>query len=252
MVASFIGGENWSTRRKPQTCRKLLTNFSTSCCIEYTLPWTGFELTTVVLIGTDCIGSCLFIYSSTIRSWPRWPPLIKKRKFKHCRDSQTRDVGPTNKSGNNRFGPEKHLFPPDRMSGIVPMLRMLNPFPMLGLKSWKERRDTDANESKQRYEEKRKDRQLNEKWKTGRPWLVFLENNTMACNVCINHYGKNLSGSRGQNTFISGCSNLKVLAVSDHERSKMHQWKIICQDRSKCQHKWSWQRSFILKRVWQV
>jgi hypothetical protein len=29
MVASFIGGENWSTRRKPPTCRKLLTNFST-------------------------------------------------------------------------------------------------------------------------------------------------------------------------------------------------------------------------------
>jgi hypothetical protein len=26
--------------------------------------------------------------------------------------------------------------------------------------------NTDANESKQRYEEKRKDRQLNEKWKT--------------------------------------------------------------------------------------
>ena len=51
-------------------------------------------------------------------------------------------------------------------------------------------------------EEKRKDYQLNEKWKTGRPWLVFLDNNTMACNVCINHYGKNLSGGRGQNTFI--------------------------------------------------
>jgi hypothetical protein len=75
----------------------------------------------------------------------------------------------------------------------------------------------------------RKDCQLNEKWKTGRPWLVFLENNTMACNVCINHYGKNLSGSREQNTFISGCSNLKVLAVSGHERSKMHLWKIIRQ-----------------------
>jgi hypothetical protein len=44
----------------------------------------------------------------------------------------------------------------------------------------------------------------------------------MACNVCINNYGKNLSGGRGQNTFISGCSNLKVLAVSDHERSQMH------------------------------
>jgi hypothetical protein len=26
--------------------------------IEYTLPWTGFELTTLVVIGTDCTGSC--------------------------------------------------------------------------------------------------------------------------------------------------------------------------------------------------
>ena len=43
-------------------------------------------------------------------------------------------ASPTDKSGKNRFGPEKHLFPPDRMSGIVPMLRMLKPFPMLGLK----------------------------------------------------------------------------------------------------------------------
>ena len=112
------------------------------------------------------------------------------------------------------------------MSGIVAMLRMLKPFPMLGLKftagaipgkKLKRKADTDANESKQCYEEKKKDRQLNEKWKTGRPWLVFLENNTMACNVCINHYGKNLSDGRGQNTFISGCSNLKVSAVSDHE-----------------------------------
>ena len=26
--------------------------------MEYTLPWTGFELTTLVVIGTHCIGSC--------------------------------------------------------------------------------------------------------------------------------------------------------------------------------------------------
>ena len=26
---SFIGGENWSTRKKPLTCRKSLTNFIT-------------------------------------------------------------------------------------------------------------------------------------------------------------------------------------------------------------------------------
>ena len=32
------------------------------CCIEYTLPWTGFELTTLVAIGTNCTGICEFNY----------------------------------------------------------------------------------------------------------------------------------------------------------------------------------------------
>jgi hypothetical protein len=27
-------------------------------CIEHTSPWAGFELITLVVIGTDCIGSC--------------------------------------------------------------------------------------------------------------------------------------------------------------------------------------------------
>jgi hypothetical protein len=36
----FIGEENRSTRRKPPTYRKLLTNFITYCCIEYTSPLT--------------------------------------------------------------------------------------------------------------------------------------------------------------------------------------------------------------------
>jgi len=54
VAVSFIGGENRSTLRKPLTCRKLLTNFIIWCCIEYTSPWTGFERTTLVVIGTDC------------------------------------------------------------------------------------------------------------------------------------------------------------------------------------------------------
>ena len=30
----------------------------TECFIEYTSPWTGLELTTLVVIGTDCICTC--------------------------------------------------------------------------------------------------------------------------------------------------------------------------------------------------
>ena len=35
---------NRSAWRKPLTCRKSLTSFNLKCCIEYTSPWTGFEL----------------------------------------------------------------------------------------------------------------------------------------------------------------------------------------------------------------
>jgi len=46
--------------------------------IEYTSPWTGFELTTLVVIGTDCIGSCKSNYHTTL-SLPGtyiWPAVI--------------------------------------------------------------------------------------------------------------------------------------------------------------------------------
>jgi hypothetical protein len=69
-VGLWITGENhrpvvdyW---RKPLTCCKSQTYFITyccieytsQCCIEYTSQWAGFELTTLVVIDTYCIGSC--------------------------------------------------------------------------------------------------------------------------------------------------------------------------------------------------
>jgi hypothetical protein len=57
VAISLIGAGNQSTRRKSPNCRMLMTAFITLCCIEYTLPWTGFELSTLVVIGTDCTGS---------------------------------------------------------------------------------------------------------------------------------------------------------------------------------------------------
>jgi len=47
---SFIGGGN---RRKPPTCLKSLIML-----YRRHLAWEGIELTTLVMIGTDCIGSC--------------------------------------------------------------------------------------------------------------------------------------------------------------------------------------------------
>ena len=65
ILVSFIDGENQSTLKKPPTCRKSLTNFNTYCCIKCTMPWTGLELTTLVVIGTDCTGSCKSNYHTT-------------------------------------------------------------------------------------------------------------------------------------------------------------------------------------------
>ena len=86
-AVSFIVGGNWSTQRKPLTSHKSLTNFITICCIEYTSPWTGFELTTLVVIGscnkyhtiTTTTAStiqfkvkeelCIYMYTRQIDSW---------------------------------------------------------------------------------------------------------------------------------------------------------------------------------------
>ena len=53
-------------RRKPPTYRKALTNFITKCCIEYTSILAGFELTTLVVKGTGCTGSCKSSYHTII------------------------------------------------------------------------------------------------------------------------------------------------------------------------------------------
>jgi hypothetical protein len=53
VAVSFIGGGNRSTHRKPTIDLQI-----TKCCIEYTSAWVEFGLTTLVVVGTDCIGSC--------------------------------------------------------------------------------------------------------------------------------------------------------------------------------------------------
>jgi hypothetical protein len=62
----YRGGEFYWWR-KPEYLEKTtdlpLTNFQ--CCIKYTLSWAGFELTTLVVIGTGCIGNSKSKYNAT-------------------------------------------------------------------------------------------------------------------------------------------------------------------------------------------
>ena len=62
---SFIGGGNRNAWRKPQTCSKSLKTYHIMLYwVRLTwaywvhLAWAGFELTMLMVIGTDCIGSC--------------------------------------------------------------------------------------------------------------------------------------------------------------------------------------------------
>ena len=45
--------------KKPPTRHKSLTNIIIKCSIESIPSWAGFEITALVVIGTDCIGSIL-------------------------------------------------------------------------------------------------------------------------------------------------------------------------------------------------
>ena len=57
MVVGFIGRGNRSIRRKLLTCRKSLIILYHIMLHWVHLVWAGFELTTLVAIGTDWIGS---------------------------------------------------------------------------------------------------------------------------------------------------------------------------------------------------
>ena len=78
MEISFIDGGNLSTWRISKTCCKSLTNSIKQCCIEYTSQWTGFELATSVVIGTDCTSSCKSNYHMiTNTTAPEYNGIIK-------------------------------------------------------------------------------------------------------------------------------------------------------------------------------
>ena len=76
------------------------------------------------------------------------------------------------------------------------------------------------------YKAKGKDHKLNPSWQKDRPWFVFV-NDQMKCAFYIEQMSDNNkpiinANLKNQNTFITGCTNRRVSAVIDHERSKTH------------------------------
>ena len=57
VAVSFIGGGNWSIRRKPPTCRKSLTTLSHNVVSNTPTHERGSNSQLLVAIGTDCTGS---------------------------------------------------------------------------------------------------------------------------------------------------------------------------------------------------
>jgi hypothetical protein len=75
------------------------------------------------------------------------------------------------------------------------------------------------------YEVNRCPRKFNSKWTENRDWLVYdADKNVMKCMLCIGQYGETpqQSNLQGQNKFLTGCSNFRVSAITDHEKSNGH------------------------------
>lgn len=107
---------------------------------------------------------------------------------------------------------------------------------MPGVKARAPKRDappTSRHDYHKEYDKKRK-RTYNTKWETDHPWLKFtptgppddMSQGYMQCCVCLDYFKDTHSPTntklKGQNTFISGCSNLRVSTVIDHEKSNAH------------------------------
>ena len=65
------------TRGPRENHRTIASHWQTYHIMMYTSPWSGFELTTSKVIGTDCTCSCKSNYTMWSWSWPWWLEIVK-------------------------------------------------------------------------------------------------------------------------------------------------------------------------------
>ena len=73
---SFIGEKNRSTRKKPIDLTLVIDKHYHIMWHRVRFAWAGFELTTLVVISTDCVGSCKSNYHMTTTA-PDCPVTVK-------------------------------------------------------------------------------------------------------------------------------------------------------------------------------
>ena len=98
-------------------------------------------------------------------------------------------------------------------------------FPGKSLKRKPTVTEEELKSKQKKYEENRKTRKFNEKWKQTYDWLMYeCDKNIMQCFVCLNHNGQGskFTNLKGQNKFLEGCCNFRLPTIVDHETSTGH------------------------------